>query len=389
MKRVAVITPYVPPNIIALYKLLIKKSAKENIQLRIFCVKKIPVHRKHEIPNYDGLDINFFDGINYYFPKSEIAVDFPKGLAKSLKKYQPDNIIFDGYGIGFIGAILYAIRRKIFNKDISLIFWNSNTSKNSGPFESSKRVDKVLIAFFLRRIKILLLNFFDSFAAGGKSMFEYLSDLGIDERLITLIPRATFTEKEILKQNLSIPKIDHSRINFIFCGEISKRKGVDIIFDAMSLNDPGFNKQIKFEIYGNYKESEKDFFQKKFANSQSINYKGWLEPKLLNQKLKEFDVLILPSRREPFGRIIIEALSSGLFVVTQNSVGASKDVDKNYLSATFSDNSCSELNTLIKDIVSRIEQVRSLKEKRIDWVSKNWTHDVSAKGLLKMIQDGK
>ena len=107
------------------------------------------------------------------------------------------------------------------------------------------------------------------------------------------------------------------------------------------------------------------------------------------EKLKEFDVLILPSRREPFGRIIIEALSSGLFVVTQNSVGASKDVDKNYLSATFSDNNCSELNTLIKDIVSRIEQVRSTKEKRIDWVSKNWTHDVSAKGLLKMIQDGK
>ena len=61
MKRVAVITPYVPPNIIALYKLLIKKSAKENIQLRIFCVKKIPVHRKHEIPNYERLEIKFFD----------------------------------------------------------------------------------------------------------------------------------------------------------------------------------------------------------------------------------------------------------------------------------------------------------------------------------------
>ena len=85
MKRVAVITPYVPPNIIALYKLFIKKSTSKDIKLKIFCVKKIPVHRNHEIPNYEGLDISFFDGINYYFPKSEIAVDFPKGLVKNLK----------------------------------------------------------------------------------------------------------------------------------------------------------------------------------------------------------------------------------------------------------------------------------------------------------------
>ena len=70
----------------------------------------------------------------------------------------------------------------------------------------------------------MLLNFFDSFGAGGKSMFEYLTDLGIDENKITLIPRATFTKQEVLKQNLSIPKIDQSKVNFVFCGEISKEK---------------------------------------------------------------------------------------------------------------------------------------------------------------------
>ena len=186
-----------------------------------------------------------------------------------------------------------------------------------------------------------------------------------------------------------IPKKDQSIVSFIFCGEISKRKGVDIIFDAMNLCDSNFNKQIKFDVYGNYKESEKDFFLEKFSNSKSINFQGWLEPELLTQKLKEFDVLILPSRREPFGRIVIEALSSGLFVITQNSVGASKDIDENYLSATFSENNFRELNSLIKDIVSRIEQIRSLREKRIEWVIKNWTHDVSAEGLLKIIQDEK
>ena len=66
MKKVVVITPYVPPNIVNLYKILLKKISKDNIQLKIFCVKKIPIHRKHEIPDYSDLDINFFDGLNFY-----------------------------------------------------------------------------------------------------------------------------------------------------------------------------------------------------------------------------------------------------------------------------------------------------------------------------------
>lgn len=386
MKKIVVITPYVPPNIINLYKLLLKKALKDNILLKIFCIKKKPIHRTHEIPDYDGLDISFFDGKNYYFSKSEIALDFPRGLVKALNEYDPDQIIFDGYGFSYIGAILYAIKRKIFKKNIRLVFWNSNTSKDSGPFESSNRFDRIVVSFVLKIIKKYLLKFFDSFAAGGKSMFEYLEDLGVDKSLITLVPRATFTNEEIIKHNQSIPFKNESKINFIYCGEISDRKGVDILFDAIQLSDVEIIKKINFKIYGNYKKSEKDSYKKRFSSSKLINYEGWLEHELLIDKLKEFDVLILPSRREPFGRIIIEALSCGLFILTQDSVGASKDISLDYLSSNFSKNSPIELNKCIKEIVLNIDDIRSAREKRIQWILNNWTHDVSANGLLEIIK---
>lgn len=203
MKKVVVITPYVPPNIVNLYKILLKKISKDNIQLKIFCVKKIPIHRKHEIPDYSDLDINFFDGLNFYLPKSEIAIDFPKGMWRSLREFNPNIIIYDGYGIGFISAIIFGLKKKFYKKNIKLVFWNSNTSLNSGPLESSSKKGRILLSFFLKKIKINLMKSFDTFAAGGKSMFDYLIDLKVKQNDITLVPRATFSQDDIDQLNLN------------------------------------------------------------------------------------------------------------------------------------------------------------------------------------------
>ena len=150
MKKIAVVTPYVPPNIIKLYEILQKEIEDEGNILKIFCVKHKPIHRNHDIPNYGNLNIDFYDGLNFYLPKSEIAIDFPKGMSKSLRDFMPDAVIYDGYGIGFIGPIFYGLLQKLFNKKVRLIFWNSNTAKNSGPLESSKRFDKKILSFFVR-----------------------------------------------------------------------------------------------------------------------------------------------------------------------------------------------------------------------------------------------
>tara|TARA_B110000090_G_C13351288_1_gene434955 strand:+ start:412 stop:1578 length:1167 start_codon:yes stop_codon:yes gene_type:complete len=386
MKRVAIITPYVPPNIINLYKLLSNKITDNSIQIKIFCVKKIPLHRQHEIPDYSELNINFFDGLNFYLPKSEIAIDFPKGMSKSLKDFNPNIVIYDGYGIGFISPILFGIRKKFFKNNIKLIFWNSNTSLNSGPIQSSVKKEKIFLSFFIKKIKIILMKVFDTFAAGGESMFDYLIDLKVNENNITLIPRATFTEQDINNFNVGFTDRDHSRIKFIYCGEISKRKGVDIILDAVSSNTSDFNKNIDIELYGNFKSSEESFFKDKISKISQIKYKGWLEPELLIPNIQNSDILLIPSRREPFGRIAIEGLACGAFLIMGNSVGSSKDLNHNFLSKIFFDNNPEELYRAMKSSILDIDNIRSMRKRRTEWVLNNWTHDVSAQGLLEMIK---
>jgi glycosyltransferase involved in cell wall biosynthesis len=385
MKRVVVITPYVPPNIVNLYKILLQKIGDDNIRLKIFCVKKIPIHRKHEIPNYSELEINFFDGLNFYLPKSEIAIDFPKGMARSLKDFNPNIIIYDGYGIGFISAIIFGLKKKLYKKNIKLVFWNSNTSLKSGPLESSKKKERIFLSFFIRKIKINLMKSFDIFAAGGKSMSDYLLDLKVKQNDITLVPRATFSKGDIQKLNTKYIKDQNQMIKFIFCGEISKRKGVDIILDAVAINTTIFE-NINIELYGNFKSSEESFFRKKLLQTPKVSYMGWLESDLLIPNIQKSDILLIPSRREPFGRITIEGLSCGAYLLMGDSVGASKDLNKDFLGSTFFNNCPQELYEAMHASILDIKNIRSQRGKRVDWVINNWTHDVSADGLLEIIK---
>ena len=64
----------------------------------------------------------------------------------------------------------------------------------------------------------------------------------------------------------------------------------------------------------------KSYFREKIANNQKVSYMGWLNPKDLMPQIANSDVLLMPSRREPFGRIAIEALACGVFIIMADTV---------------------------------------------------------------------
>ena len=143
--------------------------------------------------------------------------------------------------------------------------------------------------------------------AGGTSMIDYLTDLNVNSSLITLVPRATFTKEDITRiSELSLAKKDSNNINFIYCGEISKRKGVDIIINAVKNNEKLLNNNVIIKLYGNFKHSEELYFREKIANNQKVSYMGWLNPKDLMPQIANSDVLLMPSRREPFVELLLK-----------------------------------------------------------------------------------
>jgi glycosyltransferase involved in cell wall biosynthesis len=96
---------------------------------------------------------------------------------------------------------------------------------------------------------------------------------------------------------------------FAFISLVAVSKGIDELLEVSNMLDDSYT----VDIYGKTLESKyiKEYFEKYKAN-----YLGALSSEEVQQKLKEYDVVVLPSHEEGYPGIFIEAYSFGVPVLT-------------------------------------------------------------------------
>ncbi|WP_292948019.1 glycosyltransferase family 4 protein [Olleya sp. UBA1516] len=110
-----------------------------------------------------------------------------------------------------------------------------------------------------------------------------------------------YAEKKILSKG--------KKINALFVGGWSFQKGVDIINKTLQKD---FNLHVShIGIYNGEHHTDSDNFKRigYVPNDKLINY------------YNSFDVLLLPSRQDGFGMVILEALACGLPIITSANTG--------------------------------------------------------------------
>jgi len=116
----------------------------------------------------------------------------------------------------------------------------------------------------------------------------------------------TFWFPNVRKKN-NIMTDGNYKKKFIFVGSVNEEKGVEILCKASNL----LTKEYSIDVYGvldtKYTES--------FFDDFNVKYKGRLRPENVAKIMSEYDVLVLPSYREGYPGVIIEALSVGLPIV--------------------------------------------------------------------------
>lgn len=105
---------------------------------------------------------------------------------------------------------------------------------------------------------------------------------------------------------------------FIYLGYIKKEKGLHELLRASNELD----KSYTIDIYGTLIDIERALI-----NNSNVNYFGPLEPKDVLSTMAKYDVLILPSYREGYPGVIIEAFSLGLPVIATSLQSISEIVD--------------------------------------------------------------
>lgn len=166
---------------------------------------------------------------------------------------------------------------------------------------------------------------------------------------------------------------DLEHLLILFVGELSERKGVDILIEIINKSPKNF----LFTIVGDGPMSGE--VREVAAKNKKCSYKGYLHEEWLEELYETHDVLLLPSRAESMSLAALEALSHGLVVV--NSYETSLSLKKGIEYSCNSKDIATYIDAL-NEIQKRKNDKRISKEEIHDYFKKNFSSDVITRKLL-------
>lgn len=170
------------------------------------------------------------------------------------------------------------------------------------------------------------------------------------------------------------------------------RKGQEYLIEAIGLLSQKTGKNIQAILIGDYVpgyESQKEEFNnliRKYNLEDRIHFLGHLDDPLPFYQL--FDVFVLPSGEpEPFGGVIIEAMSLGLPVIGSNLGGTTEQISDAWNGFLFENQSPNDLLEKLEYFLNNKHQLKIFGLRSIERVEQNFTLEIHKKKILNLYQD--
>jgi len=177
-------------------------------------------------------------------------------------------------------------------------------------------------------------------------------------------------------------KIKKKKIDLLFIGFgklDQKRKGIDLLVDILKQIN---SQNIQLTVIGDIDE---EIFSK--LNLEIRFIKRLTSNKLLSQIYSRSDILLFTSRQDNYPNVVMEALSTGLPIISFN-VGGSKDMIKNNYNGYL----CKPFNK--KDFILKLKKLISSKKLRKKFsyngrlfAKKNFNYKTVGKIYLRYLKD--
>ena len=119
-----------------------------------------------------------------------------------------------------------------------------------------------------------------------------------------------------------ITKKKSLKINFLFVGQLIKRKGIDLLIDSINNLEKKYLDRAVFTIVGNGK------FYKTIQNlineKKNLIYYPFQNQDMLKKIYRKNDVLIFPSRFDGWGVVPMEAMQHEMFLIISANCGVTE-----------------------------------------------------------------
>ncbi len=260
-------------------------------------------------------------------------IHLPGNLLKVLNKLLPDIIIAFEYNPAALQSLLWCRIHK--KKFIHLTDGTLYSERNIGKIQKAAR-------------KIILRNA-DACIASSTKAKEKLLAWGVKEEsiFISLLTVDNASYKEMEK--------DVQRGRLLYVGSMIKRKGIDLLFNALPYIKGNYN----LHIVGNGTREEIEELKKiamEKGIAEKITWCGFKEGKELLDEYRQASVFVLPTREDCFGLVLLEALYAKVPIVSSKYADGAYDIVENGVNGYIVNPFCEE--ELAKAIEKALNNLR-------------------------------
>ena len=236
---------------------------------------------------------------------------YPGGVLKLFKKIKKNNIIYTSYSD--LKTILIFIISNIFFRNTKLIIGYRKplfSKKLFSIYNLKYRISLLLISFVKKRVYHHALSF---------NAKKFLQKFFPNKKVIHIIHGIKldgFIDSDLTKKQKNV-------LNFLYVGElIDIPKGFGVLIKGINqFLEENKNLKVFFEFCGlGPLDSKLKELERKFPNY--IKYHGYVSNDIIPEIYKRNDVFLFSSRREPFPRVIMEALAGNLIILCSKTIGS-------------------------------------------------------------------
>lgn len=310
-------------------QLLFEELSRAGLNLDVvFMARGSSVRREVPEARSDVFESHFlWDGSYETAPLSRKTI----GTWKELRKVAPDVVIISGY---YSSECWSAWAWAIVHRKPIIMWFESNE------FDWRR--------FWLRELpKRLFCRALSRANVYGTTSREYLMKLGLSSDRID-IKRAVVDVEAFVRGEHKRDESPRTRKQLLYVGRLAPEKNVGLVLRALAALSPAVAAQLSLVIAGSGPlEQELRSETLALGISAMVTFLGYVPHRELPQLYQSADFFILPSTREPWGLVALEAMLARLPILVSTACGCARDVVTAGNGWTFSPDAPSELVSLL------------------------------------------
>lgn len=222
----------------------------------------------------------------------------------------------------------------------------------------------------------------DAFIAISKCVAQAWKKRGIQEKKIHLVYNGIDISKFEVKD-----KQDDAMVKLVMSGHIQLTKGQDQLIQAVGLLEDEYRSCIQVDFYGEaYPDYKKqlDKYVREYHLEEIVHFCGYCDH--LPKKLSEYDIGVICSRAEGFGRVTVEYMAANLAVLASDTGANPELIEEGISGVLYPYNDIQALADKIRYLVKNAEKRRQIAEQGRQRVQERYTTEKNVEGIYQIYQ---